>query len=228
MANDAAAVAEVQGLYGPFSFAEKVLQKIWLQGNFDRGAARLADGRTLRVIYPGKWNLLGGPDFKGARLVIGDAPEITGDVELHLRAGDWVVHGHAKDPAYDQVVLHVVLFAAEAGYVTRGAMGREIPLLVLLALLPHDLEEFAADESVEALAGKSLSAAPEELAALSQPRLLALLRAHGEERWKRKRHFARIVCTDSAGKRLATTVRSKCSGIDSTACPCCGSPNDDA
>ncbi|MEO7412993.1 MAG: DUF2851 family protein [Opitutaceae bacterium] len=192
MVNDGSAVAEVQGLYGPFSFTEKLLQKIWLHGDFDHRAARLADGRTLRIIHPGKWNLLGGPDFKDARLAIGDGVEITGDVELHLRAGDWLAHGHASDPAYDRVVLHVVLFPAEQGYLTLGSAGLEIPLLVLLALLPHDLEEFAADESVEALTGKSLANAPGELAALAQPLLLALLRAHAEQRWRRKVHFARV------------------------------------
>ena len=32
----------------------------------------------------------------------------TGDVEMHLRATDFVHHGHAEDPAYAQVILHVV------------------------------------------------------------------------------------------------------------------------
>jgi Protein of unknown function (DUF2851) len=192
MINGASAVEEVQGLYGPFSFTEKALQKIWLRGDFDRGAARLTDSRTVRVLHPGKWNLLGGPDFKGARLVLGNAAEITGDVELHLRASDWLAHRHAEDPAYDRVVLHVVLFPPEPDHVTRSGAGGEIPLLALLPLLPHDLEEFAADESVEALAGKSLASAPEELAALEHQKLLALLRRHAAERWRRKVHFARV------------------------------------
>lgn len=192
MINGAPAVAEVQGLYGPFSFTEKVLQKIWLRGDFDRGAARLIDGRTVRVLHPGKWNLLGGPDFKGARFALGNGAETTGDVELHLRASDWLAHRHAEDPAYDRVALHVVLFPPERGHVTRGTEGGEIPLLVLLPLLPHDLEEFAADESVEGLAGKSLASAPEELASLEHRKLLALLRKHAAARWRRKVHFARV------------------------------------
>lgn len=188
----ARAVEEVQGLYGPVSFTEKALQKIWLRGDFDRGSARLSDGRKLRVLHSGKWNLLGGPDFKGARLLYGDGSEITGDVELHLRASDWLAHRHAEDPAYDRVVLHVVLFPPEPGYVTRSRMGAEIPVVALLPLLPHDLEEFAADESIEALAGKSLTSVPEELASLEHVRLLALLRRHASERWRRKVHFAGV------------------------------------
>lgn len=186
------AVAEIQGLYGPFSFPEKLLQKIWLRGDFDRMSAATVDGRRVGVVQPGKWNLLGGPDFKGARLQFaGEA--ISGDVELHLQAGDWVAHAHARDPAYDNVVLHVVLFPPGPDHVTRGAGGREIPVLVLLPLLHHDLEEFAAEDAVEALAGRPATARiPDELAALGPAELVEKLRAHGAARWRQKVHFARL------------------------------------
>jgi hypothetical protein len=88
-------VAEIQGLYGPFSFPEKLLKKIWLRGDFDRAAAKLTDGRPVRVLHPGKWNLLGGPDFRGTWLCFEGGPEFTGDVELHLHAGDWAAHACA-------------------------------------------------------------------------------------------------------------------------------------
>jgi hypothetical protein len=186
------AVAELQGLYGPFSFGEKLLQKIWLRGDFDRGGARLGDGRVVRIRHPGKWNLLGGPDFKGARLTFGDAREIIGDVELHLRVEDWAAHGHATDPAYDGVVLHVVLFPPDCEHVTKGVGGKAIPVLALLPLLHHDLEEFAAEEAVELLAGSAHARIPEELALLGPEKLWDLLRSHAQRRWERKVHFARL------------------------------------
>jgi hypothetical protein len=52
------AVAEIQGLYGPFTFTERLLQKIWLRGEFDAAHAIAEDGRTLRILSPGRWNLL--------------------------------------------------------------------------------------------------------------------------------------------------------------------------
>lgn len=186
------AVAEIQGLYGAFSFPEKLLQKIWRRGDFDRTAAVTTDGRPLRIVHPGKWNLLGGPDFRGARFVLGTGPELTGDVELHLRAADWDGHGHARDRAYDGVILHVVLFPPEAQCVTRGAGGREIPMVALLPLLHHDLEEYAAEEAVELLANRPATRLTETLGLLPPGELAATLRLHAEGRWRQKVHFARL------------------------------------
>ncbi len=184
------AVAEIQGLYGAFSFPEKLLQQIWLRGDFDAHELRTADGRRIEILHPGRWNLLGGPDFKGSRLRIGDSLT-TGDVELHLHAADWRAHGHASDPAYDGVVLHVVLFAG-ADKTTPGCGGRELPLLVLLPLLHHDLEEYAADAAVERLANHPLTRAHEALAALSESALREELDRHSRERWRQKIHYAKI------------------------------------
>ncbi len=185
-------LAEIQGLYGPFSFTEKLLQKIWLRGDFDRAAALMLDGRRVQVLHPGKWNLLGGPDFRSARLRFSDGPVITGEVELHLDAADWAGHGHARDRAYDGVVLHVVLFPPEPGHVTVGAEGREIPVLVLLPLLLHDLEEFAAEEAVETLANRPAAQIVDVLGLLGAGELARLLREHALRRWQQKVHFARL------------------------------------
>ncbi len=86
-----AAVAELQGLYGAFSFPEKLCRRSGCAGISIAPSSSTADGRAVRVVHPGKWNLLGGPDFTGARLRFGDSPEreVTGDVEVHLRATDW-------------------------------------------------------------------------------------------------------------------------------------------
>lgn len=186
------AVAELQGLYGPFTFPEKLLQKIWLKGDFARDRATTVDGVPVRVIHPGKWNLLGGPDFRGARLKWGDGPEVVGDVELHLHAADWVAHDHARDPAYDGVVLHVVLFPPPPGHVTLGANHRAIPVLSLLPLLLHDLEEYATEEAVELLANRPAAQITEKLAPLAGEELDALIERHAEARWRQKVHFARL------------------------------------
>ncbi|HVU33313.1 MAG TPA: DUF2851 family protein [Opitutaceae bacterium] len=185
-------VAEVQGLYGAFTFSEKLLQKIWLRRDFDAASARTTDGRRIRIVHPGRWNLLGGPDFRGARLRREDESELVGDVELHLHAADWDAHAHAQDPAYDGVVLHVVLFEPEPGRVTRGADGRPIPVLVLLPLLHHSLEEHAIDEAVECLADRPTARLANELMVYPPAQVARRLRTQAERRWRQKVRFARM------------------------------------
>lgn len=186
------AVAELQGLYGPFTFPEKLLQKIWFRGDFDQSRATVSDQRIVVISHGGRWNLLGGPDFKGARLRFGADAEITGDVELHLHASDWDAHGHAADPAYDGVVLHVVLFTPPVGHITRGVGGREIPVLSLLSLLHHDLEEYAAEEAVETLANRPAAQIVERLGPLPPDELATLVASHAQARWRQKVHFAKL------------------------------------
>jgi hypothetical protein len=184
-------VAELQGLYGAFSFHERLLQKIWLRGDFNRAGSVLDDGRRLQILHPGRWNLLGGPDFRGARLRFADGQIQTGDVEVHLHASDWAAHGHARDPAYDGVVLHVILFPTEPRRPTLGVAG-DIPVLTLLPLLHHALEEFAAEDAVEQLADHAASRLPDELGTLAPDKLQAQLRSHATGRWKQRVRFTKL------------------------------------
>lgn len=185
-------VAELQGMYGPFTMAERVVQKIWLREDFAQHRAVLSDGRPLVIRSTGVWNLLGGPDFHGARLNIAGR-EITGDIEVHFHATDWRAHGHAADRAYDHVVLHVILFppAADAAP-ARHADGREIPTLVLLPLLHRDLEEYASDDALEGITARDQWERFAELAALPTEERLGLIQAKAEERWRQKVYFAKL------------------------------------
>lgn len=192
MANTNQQVAEMQGLYGPFTLTERVVQKIWLRGDFAQHRMTLADGRRLEIRFTGKWNLLGGPDFHAARLRIDGWP-VTGDVEVHFRSADWHVHGHAADRAYDGVGLHVVLFPPVAG--ERPAVhrdGREIPTLVLLPLLHRDLEEYASDDALELITARDEWERFAELAAMPAPEMRTLLQGHAGARWRQKVRFSRL------------------------------------
>ncbi len=64
-------------------------------------------GQTVTVISPGQYNHDGGPDFRDARIKIGDTLW-AGDVEMHVKASEWYRHGHHNDTAYNTVILHVV------------------------------------------------------------------------------------------------------------------------
>lgn len=188
-------VTEFQGFYGPFTVTEKLLQKIWLRGDFNAPAAKTVDGKSVEVLFPGKWNLLEGPDFKNARLRIGGRA-VTGDVELHFEVADWFKHRHHLDPAYNDVVLHVLLFrphpeeAPESAAVTSA--GQTMPVMPLLELLHHDLEEYAGEDAIEATLKRDHWQAAEQLVALPLDERRQLLGRHARERWAQKVHFARV------------------------------------
>ncbi len=64
-------------------------------------------GESISVLKLGEHNHNSGPDFFNAQLSI-DGQLWAGNVEIHVKSSDWYVHGHEKDKAYDNVILHVV------------------------------------------------------------------------------------------------------------------------
>lgn len=188
-----AGLAEITGADGAYIFPERLLQQIWLRGEFIQDGLRLSDGRALKILRRGRWNRLPGPDFKDAEFFIGDAAAgefIRGDVELHLRARDWDYHGHANDAAYGGVVLHVVLFPG-VGVTTTGAVGRLIPILELLPLLKRDLEAYVEEAAVERLAGRPYSQLREAVMTMSPQQLTVEVARHARARWRAKVALAR-------------------------------------
>jgi Protein of unknown function (DUF2851) len=66
-------------------------------------------GQSLNVIYPGKTSDRPGSDFQDAVITIG-GQTVKGNIEVHVKSGDWRTHGHHRNPAYNSVVLHVVMW----------------------------------------------------------------------------------------------------------------------
>ena len=107
---------------------EALVQYLWQHRLWPPGQLRLTDGRPVTVIDPGRLNTGSGPDFFNAKIRLGDRIW-AGDVEIHLRASDWNRHGHAVDPAYDSVILHVV--TRDDCPIRRRTTGEIIPQLVV-------------------------------------------------------------------------------------------------
>jgi hypothetical protein len=103
--------------------------QIWSTHRFSRSGLQTIDGLPLQCIYRGRWRHGPGPDFAEALVAFADAIPLRGDIEIHLREGDWYAHGHHRDPAYDRVILHVVLHAD--GVTARTTTGQALPTLVL-------------------------------------------------------------------------------------------------
>ncbi len=87
---------------------ERLVQSIWHHQRILRDQLRTLDGRAVRVLHPGFWNHGSGPDFKSAVIQFeGERPK-SGDVEIDLVPAGWRGHGHDRNAAFGNVILHVV------------------------------------------------------------------------------------------------------------------------
>jgi hypothetical protein len=80
---------------------------IWQFQYFDKKELKTSGGEKIEVFKPGIGNTHAGPDFSNAKVKI-DGIDWVGSVEIHPRASGWMEHRHDLDPAYENVVLHVV------------------------------------------------------------------------------------------------------------------------
>lgn len=184
-------VEEIQGLYGPFSVTERVLQRIWARGDYFSEGLKTLSGASLRVLDPGRWNFQEGPDFKEAQLEIA-GQTCNGDVEIHFRPEDWLTHGHETNPNFGGVVLHVVL-QKSAGQLPDCVTchGRKPETLELLPLLNRDLEAYALDEALIELERVNELPWVEDFLGLSLQERAERLQRASQRRWVEKLSFAR-------------------------------------
>lgn len=109
------------------SMTEEFLQFIWNSSLVLDSTLVTTDGQPIGILDKGQWNDRSGPDFSNAYITI-DGVHWYGPVEIHLKSSDWYAHNHSSDPAYDQVILHVVF---EDDQPVRYRSGDLIPTLVL-------------------------------------------------------------------------------------------------
>ncbi|WP_293782970.1 DUF2851 family protein [uncultured Pedobacter sp.] len=89
------------------NFPEDFLHYVWQFRSFDYNGLQTCDGENLEIINTGLLNRNAGPDFNHAKIKIGETTW-AGNVEIHLKSSDWLKHNHQADPAYENVILHVV------------------------------------------------------------------------------------------------------------------------
>ena len=106
---------------------ESFLHYVWQFQYFDKHELQTTDGEPITVLKTGSLNTHAGPDFAEAKIKIGNM-EWVGSVEVHIRSSDWHVHHHGTDPAYENVILHLVWENDKP--ITRGDQSN-IPTLVL-------------------------------------------------------------------------------------------------
>jgi hypothetical protein len=94
------------------NFPEKFIYHIWdaqhirYRDQSDK-TLKTVSGRELRIHFAGHFNTMSGADFRNATIEI-DGENFEGDIEIHINSSDWYQHGHDENPAYNNVILHVV------------------------------------------------------------------------------------------------------------------------
>jgi len=107
---------------------ERAVVEIW-QKLMDKAGLTTEGGKSVRIIYPGRKNDDRGADFRDA--VIATSQGIMkGDIEVHVKSSDWQAHRHHRDPAYNRVILHVVLWH-NSEKATNLHNGKTAPILAL-------------------------------------------------------------------------------------------------
>ncbi|WP_298950445.1 DUF2851 family protein [uncultured Nonlabens sp.] len=86
---------------------EDFIHYLWKFKKLSGQTLKTTDGKEIKIKSLGTHNFFSGPDFFNGRVEI-DGQDWAGNVEMHVKASDWYLHGHDDDPAYDNVILHVV------------------------------------------------------------------------------------------------------------------------
>ncbi|MFI2743845.1 DUF2851 family protein [Zhouia sp. PK063] len=106
---------------------EDFLHFLWKYKRFSFTNLQTTDGEELHIYTVGTTNHNAGPDFFNAKIEVANQVWI-GNVEVHIKSSDWLLHQHHNDLSYENVILHVVWQHDENIF---HADGTKIPTLEL-------------------------------------------------------------------------------------------------
>lgn len=85
-----------------------MLHFIWRFQLLNNLNLKTTNDKNLRIIKRGLWNKIdSGPDFSMAQIEYENNIWV-GSIEMHVKSSDWDLHKHSDNPAFENVVLHVV------------------------------------------------------------------------------------------------------------------------
>jgi hypothetical protein len=97
------------------------------------------EGKAIKIIYPGRVNNEQGADFRDA-VIATSRGLIMGDIEVHVKSNEWQAHQHHRNPAYNQVILHVVMWRNTEATVNLQN-GESIPTVALDKYLKDPIDQ---------------------------------------------------------------------------------------
>ena len=117
---------------------ESFICRIWEGGTNYFNNLRTVTGEPVEIIDFGKRNSDGGPDYKDAKIIIGEKV-FVGDVEVHRDFSGWAEHNHPKDSKYNSVILQVVLWDSKERTAPKPRKKRDIPTVILSKFLNRSI-----------------------------------------------------------------------------------------
>ncbi len=178
---------------------ESLLAQIWGRQLIEKEALLTVEGEEVRVLYSGRQNFDSGPDFCDALIAIGGRVPLRGDVELHVLSHEWRSHGHHRDPGYNGVILHVVMWN-DRDETSPLNSGKRIPILALYSYLVGSLDEIQRAVQKPSLSCEPCHGAVERYGVEA---LAKLLDKAGEERFYFKvEQFRKRLDADEANQVL--------------------------
>ena len=106
---------------------EDLIHYLWKTKRFAYDKLTTTDNLSVDIINWGSQNHHSGPDFSNGKIKLGNTIW-AGNIEMHISSSDWDRHKHTGDPAYDNVILHVVW---EHDKEIMDQNGKAIPTLVI-------------------------------------------------------------------------------------------------
>ncbi|HET9376069.1 MAG TPA: DUF2851 family protein [Chthoniobacterales bacterium] len=107
------------------AWSELEYQALWYSGAFG-STFRATNGSSIEILEFGFWNKEAGPDFVNALIRVNGIETLAGDIELDLSPADWERHLHGENPAFRNVILHVLARRSGPVSFTRTIEHREI------------------------------------------------------------------------------------------------------
>ena len=118
-------------------FTEKFLYHIWDAQHIMKNLKTIS-GKPVSVMFQGRWNTDEGPDFKESILNL-NGKVIRGDIEIHRKSYDWIIHKHSENKKFNNVILHVVYEHNSKYTHTINENGDKIEIMELQNFLNEDI-----------------------------------------------------------------------------------------
>jgi Protein of unknown function (DUF2851) len=125
---------------------ENFICRIWEEKSYHSGLTT-TDGDKVEVIDFGKLNYDAGPDYKNAKVKIGDII-YSGSIEIHRSLKDWNLHNHNRDRKYNDLILQVVFYGNEPEETANNPVvkkSRSVPTIILSEFLSKSIHEIWKD-----------------------------------------------------------------------------------